>query len=144
MTRQTISDHRTLCDQAVQILEIGTFQAQVSSADIVNSFIVDHERTIGVLESSMSGKDRIVWLDNGSRSLWCWVHAELQLDFLAIINGKSLHEQSSKTRTSSSSERVEDKETLKSRTVICNMTDFVENLVDQFLSNSVVTAGIVV
>ena len=39
---------------------------------------------------------------------------------------------------------MEDKETLKPSAIIGNTTNFVQDLVDEFLANSVVTAGIVV
>lgn len=47
----------TLGNQAVQILEVGSFDVQVSAADVVNGLIVNHETAVGVLEGGMGGKN---------------------------------------------------------------------------------------
>jgi hypothetical protein len=38
----------------------------LSSADIVNGFIVKHNSNISVLEEGVSGQHGVVWLDYGS------------------------------------------------------------------------------
>lgn len=72
------------------MLEIGTSNIQVATADIVDSFVVDQESTVGVLDGAMSAENGVVRLDNGSGSSWCWVNCELELGLLAIVGGKSL------------------------------------------------------
>lgn len=133
-----------MSDQAVQVLIVGALKTKVSSADVVDSLVIDHEGTVGVLKGGVSGKDRVVWLDNGCGGLWCWVDTELQLDLLAEVDGETLHEESTESGTSSSTERVEDQETLETRAVIGNMANLVQNLVDQLLSDSIVATGVVV
>lgn len=47
----------TLCNEAVKVLEVGTLDTQVPSADAVDSLIVDHEAAIRVLQSRVRGED---------------------------------------------------------------------------------------
>jgi hypothetical protein len=97
-----------------------------------------------VLKSSVSGQDGVVWLNNRGRDLRSWVHAELQLALLAVVNRKTLHEKSTESGTSSTTERVEDEETLKTGAVVCNTADLVKDGVNQLLANSVVTTSVIV
>lgn len=88
---QAVSRH-TLSNQAVQVDVVGALKTKVSSADVIDSLVVDHERTVGVLESGMGGQDGVIWLNDGGCGLRSWVNAELQLDLLAEVDGESLHE----------------------------------------------------
>ena len=87
----------TLCDQAIQILVIGSLDAQVSTADIVDRLIVNHEAAVGVLEGGVGCQDRVVWLNDGGGDLRGRINAELQLALLAIVDGQALHEKSTET-----------------------------------------------
>ena len=75
-----------MSNQAVQVLIVGALKAKVSAADVVDSLVVNHERTVGVLEGGVRCKDGVVWLNNGGGSLWRWVNTELKLDLLAEVN----------------------------------------------------------
>jgi hypothetical protein len=99
-----IGRKQTLGNQAVQVLIVGALKAKVSSADVVDSLVINHKGTVGVLESGVGGEDRVVWLNNGGSGLRGWVNTELQLDLLAEVNGQTLHEESTETRTSSTTE----------------------------------------
>lgn len=59
----------TLGDQSVEILVVGPFDVQVAATDIVDSLVINHERTIGVLKSGVSSQDGVVGLDNRCRYL---------------------------------------------------------------------------
>ena len=134
----------TLRNQAVQVLVVGTFNAQVPSADVVDGLVVDHEGAVGVLEGGVCGEDGVVWLNNGCGDLGSWVDAELELALLAVVDGQTLHQQSSETRAGSATEGVEDEETLQTGAVVGNAADLVEDLVNELLSDSVVATSIVV
>ncbi len=134
----------TLSDQAVQVLIVRALKTQVSSADVVDRLVIDHEGTVRVLKGGVGGKNRVVWLDNRSGGLGCWVNTELQLNLLAKVDRESLHEESTESRTSSSTKGVEDQETLETRAVIGNMANLVQNLVNQLLSDSIVATGVIV
>jgi len=90
----------------------------------------------------MGGQDRVVWLNNRCRHLGSWVDRELELGLFTVIGRESLHEESTETRSSSTTERVEDKESLKTRTVVGETTDLFENRVDQLFTDSVVSSGV--
>ena len=59
----------TLCNQAIQVLIVGSLDAQVATANVIDGFVVDHETAIRVLESRVSGQDGVVWLNNGGSDL---------------------------------------------------------------------------
>lgn len=119
-----------------------TWDIKVSSADVVNGLIVDKEGTVGVLNGAVGGKDGVVRLNDGGRDTRSWVDGKLQLALLSVIEGETLQEEGTETRTSSSTEGVEKQETLKTRASISNLTNAVDNAVDKLLSNCVVTTGI--
>jgi hypothetical protein len=133
-----------LSNQTVKIFIIWSFNIEITTADIIDSLVVNHETAIRVFQSSMGGQDRVVWFNDGSSGLWSWVNAEFEFTLLSVINRETFHQQGTETRTSSTSERVEDQETLKTRAVVSNSANLVENLIDQFLSNGIMTTSIVV
>ncbi len=97
-----------------------------------------------MLKCGVGGQDGVVWLDNRCGDLGRWVDTELELALLAVVDGETLHQQGTETRSSSSTEGVEDEETLQTRAVVGNTADLVEDLVDELLSDGVVTTGVVV
>ena len=133
-----------LGDQAVQVLVVGSLESEVTSADVVDGLVIDHEGAVRVLEGGVGGEDGVVWLDDRGGGLWGWVDAELELALLAVVDGQTLHEEGSETRSGSTTEGVEDEETLETRAVVGNAADGVKHLVDQLLSDGVVTTGVVV
>jgi hypothetical protein len=133
-----------LSNQTIQVLVVGSLQAKVTTTDVINSFVINHERTIGVLKCSMGSQDRVVWLNNRGGSLWSRIDAELQFALLAIIHGQTLHKESTEARTSSTAERMEDQESLETSAVIGNTANLVKDLIDQLLADCVVTASIIV
>lgn len=134
----------TLSDQSVQVLVVGSLDAKVAAADVVDGLVVDHEGAVGVLKSGVGGEDRVVGLDNRGGDLRSRIDTELELALLAVVDRQTLHEESTETRTGTTTERVENEEALETRAVVCNSSDLVENLVDQFLADGVVTTSVVV
>jgi len=133
-----------LTDQPVQVGVSWSLDVQVSSADIVDGFVINHESTVGVLEGGMGGEDGVVWLDNGGGDLRRWVDGEFELGFFAVVNGQSLHQQGSETGSGTTTEGVEDEETLKTGTLIGQLSDSVEYQVDDLFTDGVVTSRVVV
>jgi hypothetical protein len=117
---------------------------EISSADIINGFVIDHDGNIGVLEEGMGGEDGVVWLNNGGGDLWGWVNGESELGFLTVIDGKSLEEKGSETGTGSSTNGVEDEETLETSTLIGKLSDSIEAEIDDFFTDGVMSSGEVV
>jgi len=90
----------------------------------------------------VGGQDSVVWLDNGVAELGGGINAELKLGFLSVISRKTLKQESTETGTSSTTERVKDEEALETSAVIGQTPDLVHNLIDLFLSYSVVTTSV--
>ena len=134
----------TLSDQTVQVLVVGTLNAEVATADVVDGLVVDHEGTVGVLKGGVGGEDGVVGLDNGGGDLRGGVDAELELALLAVVDGETLHEEGTETGTGTTTEGVEDEEALETRAVVGDVADLVEDLVDELLADSVVATGVVV
>ena len=134
----------TLSDEAVQVLVVGALNAEVPAADVVDGLVVDHEGAVGVLEGGVGGEDGVVGLDNGGGDLGGRVDAELELALLAVVDGQTLHQEGAESRTGSTAEGVEDEETLQTRAVVGDTADLIQDLVNELLSDCVVTTGIVV
>lgn len=141
---QAVRYFRTLSNETVKVLIVRSFQPKVSATDIINGLVVYHERTVGMLKSSMCSKDRIVGLNNGCCGLGGRVDTELQLALLAIVNRKTLHEKSTKARSCATTKRVENKESLETRAIIRNTSNLVQDLINQLLADSVVATSVVV
>ena len=92
----------------------------------------------------MGGENGVVWLNNGCGDLGRWVDTELELALLAIVDRQTLHEQGAETRTGTTTEGMEDEETLQTRAVVSNAADLVEDLVNELLSDCVVATSVVV
>ena len=71
-----------------------------------------------MLKCGMSGEDRVVGLDDGAGELRGRVHAELKLGLLAIVSRQLLHQQSTETRASSTTKRVEHEEALETTALV--------------------------
>jgi len=117
---------------------------EVSSADIINGFVINHDSNIGVLKEGMSGEDGVVWLNNGGGDLWGWIDGESELGFFTVIDGKSLEEKGSETGTGSSTDGVEDEETLETSALIGKLSDSIEAEIDDFFTDGVMSSGEVV
>jgi hypothetical protein len=134
----------TLSDEAVQVLVVGALNAEVPAADVVDSLVVNHERAVGVLQGGVSCENGVVGLDNGGGDLRRRVDTELELALLAVVDGQTLHKEGTETGTCSTTEGVEDKETLQTRAVVGDTADLIQDLVDELLADCVVTTGVVV
>ena len=97
-----------------------------------------------MLQSSMSSQYSIVRLHNSGGNLGGRIDGELQLRLLAIVHGETLHQQRGESRSSSSSEGMEEKESLEASTLVSKLPDSVQDQINDLLSNGVVTPGIVV
>jgi len=133
-----------LSDESVKVGVGGSLNIELSSADIVDGFVIEHNGNIGVLKKRVSGENGVVRLNNSGGDLGRGIDGESELGFLSVIDGKSFKKERSESRSSSSSNRVEDKESLKSGTVISELSDSVKTEIDDFLSDGVMSSGEVV
>jgi len=133
-----------LADESVQVGVSWSLDVEVSSADVVDGLVVDHEGAVGVLEGGMGGEDGVVWLDDGGGDLRSRVDGKLELGLLAVIDGKSLHEEGGESGSGTTTEGVEDEESLETGALVSELSDSVKDEIDDLLADGVVTSGVVV
>jgi len=133
-----------LGDQSVQVGVGGSLDVEVSAADVVDGLVVEHDGDVGVLEEGVSGQDGVVWLNDSGGDLGGGVDGEAELGLLAVINGKSLEEEGTETGSGTTTDGVEDEETLETSALIGELSDSVEAEVNDLLTDGVVTTGEVV
>ena len=133
-----------LGNESVQVGVGWSLNVEVSSADIVDSLVIKNDSDIGMLKKGVSGQHGVVWLNNSGGDLWGWVDGETKLGFLTVINGKSLEEKGSESGTGSSTDGVEDEETLETSALIRELSDSIEAEIDDFFTNGVMSSGEVV
>jgi hypothetical protein len=85
-TGGTVDWGPTLGDEPVQILVVGSFDAQIASADVIDGLVVDHETAVRVLQSRVGGKNGVVRLDHRGRHLRGGIDAELEFALLAVVD----------------------------------------------------------
>uniref|UniRef100_A0A0K2SVE1 Putative LOC100382917 [Zea mays] n=1 Tax=Lepeophtheirus salmonis TaxID=72036 RepID=A0A0K2SVE1_LEPSM len=133
-----------LSDQSVEIGVCGEINVQVAPADVVDGFIVHHECAVRVLQSGVGGKNGVVGLHDGRGDLRSWIDGKLELRLLSIVYREAFHEKRREPRAGSSPEGVEDEKALQSRALVSKFADSVKYQIHHFLSNRVMSAGIVV
>ena len=133
-----------LGDESVEVGVGGSLDVEVSSADIVDGFVVEHDGDIGVLEERVGGEDGVVRFNNGGGDLRGGVDGESELGFLTVIDGESLEEERSETGSGTSTDGVEDHESLETSALIGELSDSVEAEIDDFTTDGVVSSGEVV
>ena len=133
-----------LSDESVQVGGGWSLDIEVSSADIIDGLVIKDNGDIGVLEKRVSGEDGVVWLNNGGGDLWGWVDGETELGFLTVVHGESLEEERSETGSGTSTDGVEDEETLETSALIGELSDSIEAEINDFLTNGVMSSGEVV
>jgi len=133
-----------LRDESVEVGVGGSLNIEVSSADIVDGLVVEHDGDIGVLEEGVGRQDRVVGLDDGGGDLRGWVDGETELGLLSVIDGKSLEEEGTKTGSGTTTDGVEDQESLETSALIGELSDSVEAEINNLLTDGVVTTGEVV
>merc|ERR1719228_478339 len=133
-----------LADQPVQVGVAWPLYVEISSTDVVDRLVADHECTIAVLESCVRAQGGVVGLHHGRGYLGSWVNAELQLRLLPVVDRQPLHQERGEARTGAAGEGMEDEKALKSSAVVGQLPHPVQHKVDDLLADGVVASGIVV
>ena len=92
----------------------------------------------------MGGEHGVVGLNDGGGDLGGGVDGESELGLLTVIDGESLEEEGSETGTGTTTDGVEDEETLEASALVSELSDSVEAEIDDLLTDGVVTTGEVV
>jgi hypothetical protein len=90
------------------VLVAGTGNIQVTTANVVDSFVIDQESAVGVLNGAVGGENSVVGLDNGSRDTGGRVDGEFELALLGVVSSKTFEQESTETGSSTTAERMED------------------------------------
>jgi len=114
-----------LGNESVKVGVGGSLNVKRSTADVIDSLVIEHDSDVSVLKKRVGGEDGVVRLDNSGGDLGRGVDGESELGLLSVIDGKTLKEEGSETGTGSSTDSVEDKESLKSSAVIGELSDAV-------------------
>ena len=133
-----------LSNESVQVGVGGSLNVEVTSADIVDSLVVEHNGNIGVLKEGVGGEHGVVGLNDGGGDLRGGVDGEAELGLLAVVDGESLEEEGTETGAGTTTNGVEDEEALETSALIGELADSVEAEVNNLLTNGVVTTGEVV
>ena len=97
-----------------------------------------------MLQSGVSSQNRVVRLDHSGGHLRSGVDRELKLGLLAVVDGKTLHQKGGESGTSTASKGMEEKKSLKSRTLVSQFPDPVQNQIHNLLTDSVMASGVVI
>jgi hypothetical protein len=131
-------------DQVVKITISGGGEFKSSETDIIKSFVINDEDHIGIFDQLMDGKGGIVWFNNGIRDFGGWDNWESFHDSVGVFFSDFGDQKSSHSRSSSSSKRVGDLESLETVTSFSFFSADIEDWVNKFSSFSVVSFGPVV
>jgi len=89
-------------------------------------------------------KNGVVRFNNSGGDLRGRIDGESDFGFFTIIDGESFQKERSESRSGSSSNRVEDTESLESGTLVGEFSDSIETEIDDFFSDGVVSSGEVI
>ena len=92
----------------------------------------------------MGGQNSIVGFDDSGSNLGSRIDGEFKFGFFAIINGETFHKKGGESRSSATTEGVEKEESLQSRTLVSQFTNTVQDKINNFFSNSVVSTSIII
>eukprot|EP00043_Microstomoeca_roanoka_P004837 m.52137 g.52137 ORF g.52137 m.52137 type:complete len:469 (-) comp12680_c0_seq1:98-1504(-) len=133
-----------LSNQTVEVGVSGALNVEVATANVVDGLVIHEESAVRVLEGGVARQDRIVGLNDSGGDLGSRVDGKLELGLLAIVDREALHEEGGKTGTCTTTEGVEDQETLETGALVSELADSVKDNVNQLLADGVVTTGVVV
>jgi len=128
----------------VKITVGGGGKLQGSEADVVQGFVVNDLDFIGIFDQLMDGKGGIVGFNDGVRDLGGGEDRESFHDSVGVFFSDLGDQESSHTRSGTTSEGVGDLETLEAIAAFSFLSDDVEDGVNEFSTLSVVSLGPVV
>ena len=131
-------------DEVVQVPVVRVLELQGAEADVVQSFVVNAEGLVGVLDELVDGERGVVRLDHGVGHLGGWDDGIGAHNTVGEFFADFGDQEGSHAGASTSSEGVGELESLKAVASFCFLADDVQDGVDEFGSFGVVTLGPVV
>merc|ERR1719199_1841038 len=131
-------------DEMVKITVGWGGELEGSEADIIKGFVINAHNLIGVLDKLMDREGSVVWLNNGIGDLWGWHDGESDHHSVWVFFSDLGDEEGSHTRSSTTTERVGNLETLEAIATFSFFSDDIEDGVNELSTFSVVTLGPVV
>ena len=144
LTRETERAGNTahnLGDKTVQVTVGGGVQLQSLVANLVQGFVIDTENLISVLNKLVKRQGGVVRLDNGIGDLGGRNNREGAHHAVRVLFTDLRKEKCSETRTSSTTERVGQLETLQAVASLSFLPDNLQNVLDHLSTFGVVTLG---
>jgi len=80
---------------------------------VVESFVIKNQGNVSVVKKPMRGQKAVVRLDDARGDVWRWVDFKANLRFLSVIDGETLKDEHTQTRSSTTSDGVGHDETLQ-------------------------------
>lgn len=133
-----------LRNQSIQVGVGGTFDIQITTADIVEGFVIETEGTVGVFQKGMGTQHAVVGFYHSSRHLRRRRDGKGELTLPAIIDTQTLQQQTSETRAGTAPGGMENQKSLKTRTVIGQLADTIQDKIHNFLPSGVMSTGVVI
>mmetsp|Transcript_21139 Transcript_21139/g.29810 ORF Transcript_21139/g.29810 Transcript_21139/m.29810 type:complete len:311 (+) Transcript_21139:547-1479(+) len=130
--------------EVVEVTVSGGGELEGTEADIVQGLVVDNHDFVGVLDELVDGQGGVVGLNDGVGHLGGREDGEGSHHPVGVFLTDLGDKESTHTRTSTTTHRVGDLETLEAVARLGFFTDNVEDRVDQFSTFGVVTLGPVV
>jgi len=131
-------------DEMVQVAVGGRREFKRSEADVVESFVINAVRLIGVLNQLMDGQCGVVWFDDGVADLWRWHDREGVHDSIGVFLSDFRDEKRSHTGSGTAAETVCKLESLQAIARFGLFSHDIQDGVDELGALGVVTLGPVV
>jgi hypothetical protein len=73
-----------------------------------------------------------------------WIDREFEFGLFAVINAESFHEKTGESRSGAAPERMEHQKALESGALVCELTQTVQDDINDLFADGVVTASVIV
>merc|ERR1719150_531884 len=133
-----------LGDDHVQVSIAWAVNVQLLLADAIDSLVVKQHGHLGVIQQPMGGEHGVVGLHDTGGDLGGGVDLESNLGLLAVVNGNALEDERAKSGSGTTSDGVVDDESLDVLGVVNELAQAVVHLVEDLLSDGVVSTSEVV
>mmetsp|Transcript_18966 Transcript_18966/g.24414 ORF Transcript_18966/g.24414 Transcript_18966/m.24414 type:complete len:296 (+) Transcript_18966:410-1297(+) len=133
-----------LGNHTIQVRVTGSGDSKFLGSHFIQRFIVKQHSTIRVLQKRMCGQDTVVRFHHGRTDFRTGANGKTKLGFASVIHAQTFQKETTKTRSSTTPRGMKDQKALQSGALIGQLTDTIHDLVNQLLTDSVVTTSVVI